>query len=238
MESIDKNDVDITKLFGWKGKLTILDEKENPIMDVYMRLVGDADSNRARVYALRESAKTRKELHDKDNLDRFAYIMPEELVGSEEDLINMLLALRTREFMKEAFENTVIDLPTEPRDKADLEEQEEYQKQVDEWPSKRMNAIKDYITKKVAEAKEEYLDKSKHDLYTMYEKMIIDITCEFKMIEDFKSMCIYYSTFKDDTYKVRLFSDFDEYENLPPAVKTQLKEFYSKLEVGTEDLKK
>ena len=45
MKSVDKNDVDISKLFNWGDKLVINNSSGKPIFTCYLRVIGDADLN-------------------------------------------------------------------------------------------------------------------------------------------------------------------------------------------------
>ena len=63
---IEKNDVDISKLFNWGKAFEIVGE-DGVVDVVYMRVLGDADINKARVFALRESAKLRRALRNPDS---------------------------------------------------------------------------------------------------------------------------------------------------------------------------
>jgi len=50
----EKNDVDISSLFYYRKPVTLIGKDAEPTT-VYMRLVGDAELQRARVKALRDS---------------------------------------------------------------------------------------------------------------------------------------------------------------------------------------
>lgn len=61
----ERNDVDIFRLFHWGKEVTIFDKYGNELTNVYMRLVGDAELNLARVFAIRRSAELRKSFEDR-----------------------------------------------------------------------------------------------------------------------------------------------------------------------------
>ncbi len=65
MESIDRNDVNISILFNWGKEFILYDENRKELFKVYLRIIGDSDLNKAKVYALRKSAEMRKKLKSK-----------------------------------------------------------------------------------------------------------------------------------------------------------------------------
>jgi hypothetical protein len=237
MIEIDKNDVDISKLFQWKKTGIILGEGGKELLEVHMRLAGDADLNRSRVFALRESAKLRQDLSKEDTDMRLAYIISKELV-TEESLRNMIIGFSSREISQEALEEIDIPLPKEPKDGAKLEEQEAYQKEVDDYPKKKLTKINEFVSKRIDQLDSEMKSWDIDKLYKEYINKAIRLICESRMLEAFKDMCIYLSSFSDETYKVKLFKDFEEFDNLPTEIKLQFRNIYTNLELGIDDLKK
>jgi len=71
---IEKNDVDLSKLFTWSKEVPIYDTKGELMTRVFIRTIGDADINKARVFALRESSKLRKALRNKGTDEYEAFI--------------------------------------------------------------------------------------------------------------------------------------------------------------------
>lgn len=237
MESIEEYDVDISKLWLWKKEVSIMDLEGNELLKVYMRLPGDADINRARISAIRKSAELRKTLKDKENLERYAYIVDQDEITREE-MENYILALHSRDFGIEAAKEIDMPLPKKPDDDALLEKQEEYQRTVDEWGIKRMEKISQAVEKKIANFKKDLKNKTDDELYKLYEKKSIEFFCEQAANEHYRNMCVYYSVFKDSNYREKFFKSFDEFDNLPQFVKKQLLEAYNELDLNVEELKK
>lgn len=235
MESIDKNDVDIGKLFQWKRKIDI--EFKGKTLHAYIRIIGDAETNRARVFALRKSAEMRKLLRDKDSDEKLAYL-PESGVVQKEELIQGLLVLYTKDAGNEAVKSLKYNLPAEPKDDADLEELEDYQKKVDDFPKWREDAIKEFITDRVKQYEEELLEKTYDDIYKEYVFSLIEQLCELEMLTRYREMCVFYAAYKDEELTEKVFTEFSVLENLPKDVKEQLINEYNSLELSGEDLKK
>ena len=235
MKEIEKNDVDISKLFRWSRKVEV--NSFGKILEFYMRLCGDAEINRARVYALRKSAEFRKLLRTKDSDERLAYI-PEFLSVVEEELINGILALSIKDFTTEAVFSVKLPLPKEPESDTTLEEQEKYQQNVDEYPVRREVAIRKYIEEKL-EKERKLLEKlSKEKLQIRYETQAINQLCEAEMLTRFREMCTCYSLYMDENFKHKAFESFDEFSNIPSDIKNQLVELYVELDIDGEVLKK
>lgn len=236
-KSIDKNDVDISTLFKWSTKHTIVSSAGDEIQEVFLRLVGDAEMNRSRVFGLRRSSELRKKLHDPSSDESLAYLPDEEFI-EKPVLIETVLLFWTREYAQDALRDIKFNLPAEPTSRATLEEQEEYQEIVDEWPKTREEKIKEYIEKKLETKRKELDILSKEAIYKEYRKLLINKLCEDEMVTSYRSMCTYLSIYKDENFTERLFDTFEEFDNLKPEVKNQLLGAYLSLEIEGEDLKK
>src|SRR5574338_1291244 len=97
MESVERQDVDLQKLFGWGRVFEVINpQTEEAEAIVYMKLLGDADLGRARVYALRKSAELRRKLKDTNSDEYLAWVRDINEV-SEEDLFNLITIFSQRE---------------------------------------------------------------------------------------------------------------------------------------------
>lgn len=234
-KSIDKNDVDISELFEWSKKYDL--EYRGKKFEIYDRLIGDAELSRARVFALRKSAEMRRKLRNEDSDERLALIPVFEST-TQEEIINGLLLSLTREYTTEAYREIKIDLPIEPDSEAPLEAREKYQEAVDNFPAERSKKIQEYVLKKLDDRRKE-LDKSKkEDLYKELVDILINQICETEMVNSFREMCAYFGTYKDSAYNKRLFSSYEEFNNLPSDIKNKFIELYFSLDLDIENLKK
>lgn len=237
MITIEKNDVDISKLFNWGSDFSLFDSMGSELTKVWMRLVGDAELNRARVFALRESAKLRKALKNEDSDERWAYIADIEILEFE-NLVETVLIYMTRDTTISAMKEIKVPLPKEPESDASLEAQEEYQNKVDAYPAERSKLIREYVETALGKERQRLLTMSKEAVYKEFVSLAINTICEEEMIKRFREMCVFFGTFKDSEYKNKFFNDFYDFDNLPTEIKTQLIEYYSALEINGEDLKK
>jgi len=119
-----------------------------------------------------------------------------------------------------------------------LEDKENYQIEVDLYDKKRQSVIKTKI--------EEFIDSNRKQLNTLtktkilkqYFDTLINSLCESEMTNTFIGYSIYYGAYKEKEFKTRVFTSFDEYDNLPTYVKSQLIKAYTNLQLGIVNLKK
>jgi len=236
-KDLERNDVDISKLFIWSNEVEIKSDTSKEPIKVYMRLVGDAEVNRARVFALRKSAELRKKLKDENSDEYFAMIADIDLLD-EEQLVSYLLLENSRDLYSRILKEIEIAKPKEPHSEASLEEQEKYQLAIDEYPRKLHEAVLAKMEKELKNLEENFKTKSKQDLYNLYKKNVSNVACETEMYSSFKGMCIFFGTFSDKELKERFFNSFEELDNLPSKVKVQFTTAYDGLEIGMDNLKK
>lgn len=236
---VEKQDVDISKIFDWGRVFEVVDptKDDESVALVYMKLLGDADLGRARVYALRKSSELRRKLKDENSDERIAWVRSIDEV-TEDDLINLIIIFAGRDIANEARMKVRVPTPKPPKSNAKLEKQEAFQKEVDEYPEKRAKAISDAINREIENRKSALGKKSKEDLYREYVKLLIDEFCEREAIAAFEDMQVYLGCYTDDTYKERFFSDFESLNNLEPTVKSMFKDAYKSLDIELSELKK
>ncbi len=236
---LEKNDVDISKIFKW-GRVFILkgdNESDEEGTLIYMKLLGDADVNRARVYALRKSAELRRKLRDQNSDERLAAIRDIEDL-SQEDLINYILIFSTREITVNAAKEVKVPVPKMPKSNAKLEKVEKYQEELDAYNGKRKAAVDKYVQKEIEKLVNGLKAESKETLYKRYESLLIEEFCEQAAFKAYEDMQIYLGCFKDDEYKELFFSSLEEYDNLLSEQKALIRQAYSTLNIGMDDLKK
>ena len=235
MKDIEKNDVDISKLFEWGARMTLATPKKD--VDVWVRVVGDADVNKARVYALRKSAELRKKLINRDSDERIAMI-PELDKESKPKVVELLLTLLIKGISADALDNLDIKYPAELRSDASLEEQEKHQAIIDGFPEYVEGLTKKAIDKGVSKERKRLNKMSMDRLEDLYVDTLIEQLCEAEMYQSFQDKVVYFACFLDEAYTVPLTTDFDDFLNLPTEAKTALADFYGTLTVDIDALKK
>lgn len=237
---VEKNDVDLTKLFGWGRVFEVIDPRDESVQVlVYMKLLGDADLGRARTFALRKSAEMRRKLKDENSDERLAWVRSIDEVEVS-DLVNLITIFSSREISNNAKSKVKLPTPKPPKSNAKLAKMEAFQKEVDEYPAKKAKAISEAIQNEVDSLKKTLEGKPKEELYKEYVRLLVDEFCEREAITAFDDMQVYFGCYTDDTYKAdkRFFKDFEEFDNLEPTVKQQFKDAYRSLDIEVSELKK
>lgn len=235
MPVVEKNDVDISPLFAWSKEFEIVEgEKVTP---VYMRLLGDADVNRARVSALRSSAELRRKLKDINSDERMAFIKDIDDI-KEDVLISVIIVFAMKDLQELAESKLKIKIPKAPRSDAKTEAHEKYQLDIDSYPERRRDELRTLLEKEVSNMKAELESKDKEYLYKEYVAAMINEMCEQELLRSFKQWCAYLGSYSDPDLKNRLFESFDEFNNISSQLKSDFLQEYSSLELHGEDLKK
>lgn len=237
MQNVDKNDVDISILFNWGTVVVMKDAFDNDIETLYVRLVGDADTNRARTYALRKSAELRDQLKTPGSDERVAFI-PDWKTMKTQNLIELVVQFRLRDYVQRVTKDILLPLPIEPKSDASLEKHEEYQKEVDSYPSVREGKIKESLESIIKSEKDYLRSLPKGEIVLEVENAIIAELCEQRMFESFQAMVLTLATHTDPEYTTKFFKSVEEFEELISDFKDQLFKAYNAININTENLKK
>ena len=237
MYDLEKNDIDISKLFNWFDKFEITTPAGDVYATVYMRIVGDAEMNRARVMSLRKSAELRKKLMDLESDERIAYV-PDKEVLTRDKIIAYLAFVRTKNIYSEVSKEITVPFPKEPPSDASLERQENYQLEIDEYPIKLRKAIEEEVEKRLKVELSRFEVKNDDELYKIYVESLINDLCEAEMFDRFIDFCTYFGTYADSEMKQKYFKSQEEFLSLPSVIKKQFLRAYNTLEIDMTSLKK
>jgi hypothetical protein len=236
--SAEKSDVDIAQLFRYTKEVDVQDFLTGQSGKVYMRLVGDADLAKARVFGLRKAGYLRRELRTPDSDMRLAFINELPEFQDKETLIGAVQIMSMGETQRVATQRVNLPEPKAPHTEAPLEELENYQKAVDEYPAKFEAALLKEM-EKIRKSEAKKLAKlSESELYNLYESLVIDQICSSELSTNFYHMCVFLSIYVDDKFKKRLFNSFEEFDNIASQLKEKFLTEYRTLELGMDELKK
>ncbi len=236
MKDIEKNDVDISKLFEFKSDVE-LHTVDGKTIKVYLRLPNDGDIGKARVRAIRDSAKFRNDLRNPKWEDREVYL-PDVSDFSKEDMVSLIKSYSIRQISVEVSNNIEIPFPKEPDGEAVLEVHEEYQKAIDEYPALVNKKLMSEIKSGLENLEKVLKKKTKKQLIILHERELIKELSDGKFGVSFRERNAYYSTFSNKERTQKFFSSYEELRDSPTLLKEQLMNEYSKLELGSEALKK
>ena len=232
---VEVNDVDIAPLFTWSKEFEVV--SDGKVTPVFMRLLGDADMNRARVAALRKSAELRRKLKDLDSDERLAFIKDIDDINIDV-LVAVIIVYSMKDLSDKATQKLTIKLPKAPRSDAKTSTHEKYQEEIDSYPDRRQEELKELLNKEVESLKEILMLEPKEVLYKKYVNTMIEELCEQELLKEFRAQCSYLGSFKNRELTERLFSNYEEFSNLQPDLKQQFLNEYSSMELQGDDLKK
>jgi len=235
--SLEKNDIDISKLFTWFDKFELLSPAKEVLDIIYLRIVGDAEMNRARIMALRKASELRKKLLDINSDERVGYVPEFETLGRPK-IEAYILYVNSKNIYKEVAQDIQVPVPKEPASDAPQEILEKHQAEIDAYPDKMRNAIQAEVDKRLENIKKTISQKTDEEVYAIYLEDLINELCESEMYDRFVDYCTYFGAYKDEALTEKYFSSQEEYENIPSFIKRQIREFYTSLEVDMITLKK
>lgn len=230
-------DTKIEDLFKWKGELEVKDNKGEAVETLYQRVIGDADVDKARTKALKESRLLRRKLNNPESDEALAHL-PFKGEHDKEELISLTSMARYQDFRSRAALNTDERRVKPPGDDATLEEQEQYIEDLEKARQDYEDSISDKVRKYSEEYKKELRKLDLDDIFDSYIKYYIDLLCQRRMIEVFNTYSAFYGTYKDKEYKERRFNTYDDFLNISTQVKDDIIENYRRLTLGLDEIKK
>lgn len=236
--------MNIEDLFKWNKELEIQDQDGAPvIMDgdalvLYQRVVGDAEQSKARRKALEASAKLRSELRHNAPGEYSTYFGDIESMDNE-DLKNAIVLSEMPRLRQRARDQAMLPpKPKKPTDSPTLEEQEQYQQDMDAY-DEEVEEVVDAKTDELVKARREELKGLHRDtLVGEYREGVIDAVCRSEMMTVYNSWCAYLGTHKDEAMTKRAFSSYEKFENASALLKEQVIAGYIHLELTGDELKK
>lgn len=236
--SAERNDVDIAQLFKYTKEVEVEDLLSNQSAKVYMRLIGDAELAKARVFGLRKSGDLRRDLRTPGTNMRSAFINELPEFQEKDTLVSACILLNVGDIQRQATDNTDVIEPAIPKSDANLEKLEEYQQAIDEY-GKKYEAELEKEMEKIRKSEVKRLNKlDEKELYNLYESLVIDQLCTSEMSQNYYQMCVWYSCYSDPKHKKLSFATFEEFDNVSPRLKERLTDEYRLLEIGMPQLKK
>jgi len=227
----------IEDLFKWSGELIITDDMDNVIEVLYQRVIGDADMQKARVAALRDSRLLRQALQDPTSDEALANL-PLKGEVEQEEMVSTIILSRYHRYRAQAELRVQERKVKELRSDADLEEQEEYIADVEAAELEYEGRLTEEMHKLAEKDRERLMAMDYNELLDIHKEELIKFLCSVKMMATFDQMSAYLGTYEDQEFKQRRFRSFDEFDNLATPVKDLIVRKYKQLVMDAEDLKK
>jgi hypothetical protein len=235
--TLEKNDVDISRLFIWGKKFEIYDDTREETIPVYMRLLGDADVNRARVHALRKSRELRLKLQDPNSDESLIYIKSISEMA-EQELVSYIVMFSLRDITNRAYRDVKVEKPKMPKSDAALKKMEKFQKEIDDFPARFDKAVKEFIKKETDALRAKLEKETKEVLYKKYVELLADEFCEQEALRAYRDMEMYLGCYRDEHYSERFWDSFGQFENLDTGYKQLFRTAYETLDIKMDELKK
>jgi hypothetical protein len=234
--------VNIQDLFKYKKPVEIKDAKGEIVMTLWVRLLGDYDLSEAYRLGRVASAKTRRELRDTSSDEYLAEVSLIE-DGENKDLIELIKQSQQTELLSRAqseidrkdipkIEDFAMDpdAPTleeqEKRDKAELQNEIDYQKKVI-----------DYVTARNLEITQRLEALDRETLIGESRKAMANLRSLTTFIQEVINQKAFRGVYLDKECKRRAFLNYEDYLNQSTALKQQIEAAYQDLEVNPEDIK-
>lgn len=219
----------LNKLFRWKKQV------EYNGVTFYVRIVGDAVIEDARKYALMESRKFRKKLHDQNSDEYFLFLDP--FNDFTDDELNASAQISaSRQIMEDYLRNNPKPIMESLGDNPSQEQIEQYEEAKEQRDEDYIKGMQQYV-EDWRKNFEDNLSKQSHDaLIKLVQRYEIENRCGAVYTDAFETYVVAASVYKDPQYKDRMFT-VDDYKSLPTEVKRLLYDTYNTINISTEDLK-
>jgi len=238
LANIEKNDVDLNVLFNYTTEVELTLPNGKDTIKLYQRVIGDEKNNQAQVHALRASGELRAKFKDTKWEDRIAFVPKLDNRYKKEEVVEIILALLNREITIEAVNEVNIPTRKEPDEDSTLEEREEYQTYVDNYPIEFNTAVAELLKKKFIEKRKELGKINKDILIDIYQKSLINTHVQQLFEKEYLLMSTYFGTFRDSKFTVPAYKTFAEFKSAPTQVIDALTTSYKSIEVNSLELKK
>jgi hypothetical protein len=239
----------LTNLLKWKKTIAIRDEKGLLVKDeegkpvvVYMRVIGDKDLEDAAQKARFASAKKRADLASTTSEQYVANVQVFDQ-ASEEQAIEMILQGRGANWTAEAYSVvTVPDLPkleetAQDPDAPTLEEMEKFDTLRDEIEMGYRQELINFVSTRERTLRAELAPKSLEELRELAKKEVVVVLSIQAYLDTLADEKTWRSVYQDDQFTIREFQSIEEFQNLNITLKEQLREEYSTLEAGLDNVK-
>jgi len=231
--------VDISKLFLWKKEYIIKDKNGVPIRDeegnpviVFIRIIGDNDSDEAKKYALRYSKKLRTKYRENK-----IEVIPDLSGMTVEELASLQVLNEASLLYKQAERETEIEYPKDVNDLF-LEDQERYAEEIDTYFERLITAIDNNAKDLLEKQKQYYMGIDKESLRIKVENSYINKIIEGDMAKVYTDAIMHFAVYNDIECTEKTFKSIDEVLNASSILKEQLYAEYASLALRDIELKK
>lgn len=229
-------------LLKYKEKVEIKNQSGKTLKSVWIRLLGDEDLTRAYKLARVASTDKRAALTNPDTIDFKDEVA---ILGDfpRQDLIDVIKQSNQNKFTSEAFVKVnreeaikLEDIAVEP-DAPTLEEQELMDKKIQDQEDAYQKKIDEYVELRLSELAASLESKSDEEVLKMAQKEYSNILPLQTFMSELSAQKVFLGTFQDEACKTQEFESVHDFKNAHPYVKEQLVNAYNSLEISPDDIK-
>lgn len=226
----------INKLFAWTKTTDLKNQAGETVIQIYQRLVGDSDVQKARLFALRNSRELRLKFRDTTSDEYVALVTPVD--DLDHDAILTLLLVDSVDGVKQEIDKTFyFPEPTEPDEYASNAEHEDYAHRWTAWEDERNLAYNKLLVEKMDALKVKLEELDDEELHRRAKVMRIEALCDQELKSKFVEMCVVLGTYADANYQKHLFATYHDFAIQPDTLRSQVLAGYAELEMSTIGLK-
>lgn len=234
--------LNLVDLFKWKRSVDVIDDKGTVVGTVWIRVLGDWDLQQAYKLARAASNKKRLALRDPSTLDYIDEVLPVEEFTREEKC-EVIRSANQGTFINDAA--TAVVRPDLPKmeeissnpDNPSLEDQEEFDKLLNQQQDKYEEAIQKYIDERMGVLNKQLEKLPDKELTKQAMEQISNVVPFSIFMDELNTQKILRGTYLDEFCKERAFNTEEEVRDLHQLVKQQLVQAFGLLDIGPDDIK-
>lgn len=234
--------VSVTDLLRYKKRVELV-RGEKILREVWVRVLGDEDLQRSYRQGRIASSKKRAALRTPGTPEYEDDIEPIPLLNTRDECINLIKQSRMNTIVGEAYANIDREEPVkleevavEP-DAPTLEEQETLDKKIKDQEESFQTKIGQYITEHTALLDAELQIKTDEELFDVTRIEVSNLLSLQEFQAEVMAQKVFRATYNDEKCRIRSFADIDEYRNSHTAIKDQLIQAYTILELSPDEVK-
>lgn len=234
----------IIDLLRYKDSLELKNEKGDPIVTVWIRVLGDESIKEAYKFARIASSKRRAALKDVNSAE-YADEIESASEQSKQDLLELIMAAKENEFTRESI--VVVTREELPKledvvgendpDAPSLEDQENLDVEEHAVENRFQKGITEYVDTKKAELQAQLDEMSDEEILILAKEQLQNILPLQTFVEELNNQKGYRGTFQDKACNIKAFETIEEFKEAPPYIKTQILNKYNEIEMGPDEIK-
>lgn len=214
------------------GEITL--ERRGKKFKVHLRTLGVAADDARRVYATRKARLAYRQVSKEDSPERLELLEPLQR-ASKPDLIELLLAMKRSEFMRDArLEIVPVDVP-EPDGEPTITDVVVIEEQQDTIERDLAVERAAYVERRLEESRNECLSRSDADLLAEATRLRVDAHVNAAFGDAYADATLFWAVYRDAQFKKPFFGGPDEVGEADGVLRDTLLSEYYRLDVFMQE---